>query len=295
MAPFQKVGVLVRNAPLDEAVLAFATHMAQLGAEELFCIHVTRDEDEQAREPLDAKGLESKVKAALPSDVFQKTTCKVIEGDHLEQLLRMARDRDLDLAIIGRKLPSSQAGVGSKMVRIVRKSPCSVLIVPELCRPHFSRILVAIDCSEHSKKAMAAAIAIAKASKEASPQVLAVTVRHVSSRYDLAGVTFEQSAEAQRGYGREALDTFLSGVDAQGIPIEPLVLLSDAPALAISHAAMARKMDIVVAGSRGATAAAAALLGSTSEELLMTCAMPILIVKQKGETLRFLEALFSTG
>ncbi len=295
MAPFQKVGVLLRNAPPDEAVLAFTAHMSLLGADEFVCIYVTGDEDEQSHEVLDAKGLEASVKAAMPNNVFQKTTCKVFEGDHLEQLLRMARDRDIDLAIIGRKLPSSQAGVGSKMVRIVRKSPCSVLVVPELCRPHFGRILVAVDCSEHSKKAMAAAIALAKASKQASPQVLVVTVRHVSSRYDLAGVTFEQSVEAQRGYGREALDTFLTGVDTQGIPIEPLVLLSDTPALAISHAAMARKMDIVVAGSRGATAAAAALLGSTSEELLMTCAMPILIVKQKGETLRFLEALFSTG
>lgn len=295
MAPFQKVGILVRNAPLDEAVLAFATHMAQLGAQEFVCMHAVGDDDDDAQGPLDTKGLEAKVRAALASDAFQNTTCQILEGDHLQQLLRVARDRDLDLAIIGRKLPSSQAGVGSKIVRIVRKSPCSVLVVPELCRPHFGRILVAVDCSEHSKKAMTAAIAIAKASKEASPQVLAVTVRRVSARYDLAGVTFEQSAEAQRGYGREHLDTFLAGVDAQGIPIETLVLLTDAPALAISHAAMARKMDIVVAGSRGATAAAAALLGSTSEELLMTCAMPILIVKQKGETLHFLEALFSTG
>ncbi len=295
MAPFQRVGVLVRNAPPDDAVLAFAAHMAQLGAEELVCIHVPGEEDEPTHEALDAEGLKAKVKAALPNDIFQKTTCKVFEGDHLKQLLHMARERDLDLAIIGRKLPSSQAGVGSKIVRIVRKSPCSVLVVPELCRPHFGRILVAVDCSEHSKKAMAVAIAMAKASKERTPQVLAVTVRRVSSRYDLAGVTFAQSVETQRDHGREALNTFLAGVNTQGIPVEPLVLLSDAPALAVSHAAMARKMDIVVAGSRGATAAAAALLGSTSEELLMTCAMPILIVKQKGETLRFLEALFSTG
>jgi len=295
MAPFQKVGVLIRNAPVDEAVLAFATHMAQLGTEEFICMHAVGEEDDALHGSLDTKGLEDKVRAALASDVVQNTTCQVLEGDHLQQVLRVARDRDLDLAIIGRKLPSSQAGVGTKIVRIVRKSPCSVLVVPELCRPHFGRILVAVDCSEHSKRAMAVAIAIAKASKEASPQVLAVTVRHVSSRYDLAGVTFEQSAEAQRGYGRKDLDAFLADIDPQGIPIEPLVLLSDAPALAISHAAMARKMDIVVAGSRGATAAAAALLGSTSEELLMTCAMPILIIKQKGETLRFLEALFSTG
>lgn len=295
MAPFQKVGVLVRNASVDEAVLAFAAHMTQLGAEELICMHAVGEEDDAVHGSLDAKGLEDKVRAALASDVFQNTTCQILEGNHLQQVLRLARDRDLDLAIIGRKLPSSQAGLGSKIVRLVRKSPCSVLVVPELCRPHFGRILVAVDCSEHSKKAMTAAIAIAKASNEASPQVLAVTVRHVPSRYDLAGVTFEESARAQRDYGRKDLDSFLSGLDAQGIPIEPLVLLSDAPALAISHAAMARKMDIVVAGSRGATAAAAALLGSTSEELLMTCAMPVLIVKQKGETLRFLEALFSTG
>jgi len=295
MTPFQKVGVLLKNTPTDEAVLAFAAHMAQLGAQEFACVHVAREEGDPPVAALDAKTFEAKVHAALPKAVAERTTCRVLEGDHLRQLLRLTRDEDLDLAIIGRKLPSSQTGVGTKIARIVRKAPCSVMIVPELCRPHFGRALVAVDCSDHSKQAMDVAIEVVKASGEPSPQILAVTVRQVASRYDLAGVTFEESVKAQQAYGKKDLDAFLADVDVAGIPIETLVLLSDAPALAITHAAMARKMDIVVAGSRGATSAAATLLGSTSEQLLLACAMPILIVKQKGETLNFLEALFSTG
>jgi nucleotide-binding universal stress UspA family protein len=293
MAPFQRVGILIRNTPPDEGVLVFAAHLAHLGVEEYVCMHAPCDDDD-SQGLLDTKEVEAVVRAALASEAYQNTTCQVLQGDHIREVLRVARDQDLDLVIMGRRLPSSQIGMGSKIVRIIRKSPCSVLVVPELCRPHFGRILVAVDCSDYSKRVMETGIAIAKASPEASPQVLAVTVRHVTSRYDLAGVSFKESVEAQRGYGRKDLDAFLANIDAQGIPIEPLVLLSDAPALAISHAAMARKMDIVVAGGRGATATTATLLGSTSEELLMTCAAPLLIVKKKGETLRFLEALFST-
>lgn len=293
MHRFQKVGVFLRNTPIDEAVLAFAAHLGKLGAQEIHCVLVADSDKGTTAPPPTDEAFTAQIHAALPDDMTARTTCEVRPGHHLEQMLRFARDADLDLAIIGRKLPSSQVGLGTKVARIVRKAPCSVMVVPELCRPHFGRILVAVDCSEHSRMAIETAVALAKASGERNPQLLAVTVRRVATRYDLAGVTFDESADAQREHGQHDLDAFLGGIDSEGIPIEAHVLLSEESAMAITHVAMARKMDIVVAGSRGATRSAAALLGSTSEELLMACAMPILIVKKKGETLHLLEALFT--
>lgn len=293
MHGFEKVGVFLKNTPLDEAVAAFAVHLGQLGSQEIHCVLVNDPAEGESSKPIQADELEARVKSMFPSDMFGRTTCEIREGHPLEQVLRVARDKNLDLAVIGRKLPSNQLGLGSKVAKIARKAPCSVMVVPELCRPHFGRILVAVDCSDHSKLAMETAAALAKAAGEPHPQLFALTVRQVASRYDLAGVTFEECADAQRNYGQRDLGKFLEEIDSKGISVEPMVLLSEEPALAITHAAMAKKMDIVVAGSRGATSTAAALLGSTSENLLMACACPILLVKEKGETLHFLEALFS--
>lgn len=293
MKRFGKVGIVLRDVPSDEAVLAFAAHIAEAGAHSFYCILVNEPRQIQTDDRPDRAAFQDRVMKALPAEMSDRVTCEIREGDPLEQTLRVARDQELDLAIIGRKLPSSQAGLGGKIVRIVRKCPCSVLIVPELCQPHFDRVLVAVDCSDHSRNAMETAVALAKAAGKSKPQLLALTVRRVAARYDLAGVTFKQSCQAQRDHGKADLDKFLSGIDRQGLPVEQLVVLSDLPALAISHVATAKKMDIVVAGSRGATGTAAALLGSTSEKLLMACALPIMMVKKKGETLHLLEALFS--
>lgn len=295
MYPFQIVGTFLTGAPTDDAVLAFAAHTGQFGAANLHCVLVDDPDSPFSAGTADADQFEGRVRAALPKEMIERTTFEVRRGNPLDEGLRVARDRNLDLAIIGRKIPSSQIGEGVKVARVVRKAPCSVLVVPEYCRPHFGRVLVAIDCSAHSKLAIEAAVGLVKASSEARPELIALTVRRITARHDLAGVTFEESVEAQRTHGRRDLDAFLKDIDAGGVPIEPLVILSEQPALAISHVAMAKKMDIVVAGTRGITMTAAALLGSTSEELLMACAMPLLMVKKKGETLHLLEAIFSTG
>jgi len=295
MDPYHKAGVFLKNGPIDEAVLAFAAHIAELGVRELHFFHIDDPENLQSFGPLGMGELEAIVAKAMPKSLTAAISCEVRKGDYLENTLRIARDEDLDLLTIGRKLPSSQVGLGSRVVRIGRKSPCSVLVVPELCTPHFGRIMVAVDCSDHSRRAIGTAIALAKTSSEKHSQVVALTVRQLPSRPDLAGVTFKESVETQRQRGYRDLDSFLSSIDAQGVSIEPLVVLSENPALAITHAATAKKMDVVVAGSRGTTSTTATLLGSTSEELLMACAMPILLTKEKGETLSFLEALFATG
>ncbi|MFQ5423957.1 MAG: universal stress protein [Phycisphaerae bacterium] len=287
MDPFNKIGVFLTDGPADDAVLGFAGHIARAGVSHLSCIHIRGEHATVA--DTDAAAFETRVRDRLAGDV----TLEVQTGSVIADALKSARDKDLDLVLMGRYLPSSQLGLGARMTRLARKCPCSVMTIPDHCRPHFSRILVAVDGSRHSTLSMSTALALAAAAGDAQPQLLVQTVRHVDPRHDLAGVTFEESADAQREHGRKALERFMADIDTQGTSVETVVSLAETPARAIVELATARKMDIVVVGSRGATAAAAAILGSVSEEVLATCAMPVLIVKEKGETLRLLEALFS--
>lgn len=292
MLDVKRIGVFLKNEPIDEAVFAFAAHIGRDPARQLYIAHVRNPKDPESSEPPTEAEFERIVKERVPEAAHAGLTTAVLSGDLIEQILRAARDQNLDLMVIGRKLPSSQVGLGARVARIVRKSPCSVLVVPEFCQPHFDRILAAIDCSEFSRGALEAAVQIAQTSP-GQRQVLAVNVRNVPAGYDVAGATFVEAAQRQRKQGLENLNSFIQGIDAGGVKIEPLVLLSADPALAITHVAMAKKMDIVIVGSRGASGTAAALLGATSEHLLLSCATPTLIVKRKGETLSLLEALFA--
>ena len=280
------------RTPVSEAFRVFAAYLGTIVSQEVRCVLIQPEADAGA-EADGTEAFEARVRATMPADLAARTTCEIRRGHHLEQVLRVARDRNLDLAVIGRRLPSSQLGFGSKVARIVRKSPCSVMLVPEFCRPHFERIRVSGVCSDPSAMAMEAAVALAREAKAPRPPIMVLSVRQVSSGHDYAGVTFQESAKAQLEHGARDLERFLAPIDTQGIAIESKVVLSEEPALAINHVATAIKTDIVVAGSRGATATAAARLGSTSEQRLMACALPILMVKKKGETLRLLEALFA--
>jgi|GEM_PF-1317746 len=292
MQLFKRIGVFLKNTRLDRAVLGFASHISRSGDHELVFAHVTNPKDPNSSAEPSAAEFDKLVREQMPDNPAAKIETRILSGDQTDTILRCTRDENFDLAILGRKLPSSQLGLGAKISRIVRKTPCSVLVVPELCEPHFDRIMVAIDCSDHSRLAMGTALEIANACKS-TPQVLAVTVRSVARGHDVAGYTFQEAADFQINYGQKQLTDFLGRIPTRGIDVNKMVLISESPALAVTHAAMARKMDIVIVGSRGASSTAAALLGSNSERLLATCALPTLVVKEKGETLNLLEAIFS--
>ncbi|MCB9857112.1 MAG: universal stress protein [Phycisphaerales bacterium] len=291
MLDIKKIGVFLKNTPVDDAVMAFASHIGRDPARQLYIANVQNPNDPESPTPPTADAFDKSVRSRLSDAAQAAVRTAVLSGNQIEQILRAARDENLDLMVLGRKLPSSQVGIGAKITRIVRKSPCSVLVVPDLCQPHFDRILAAVDCSDHSRDALEAAIQIARTAP-GQRQVTAALVRSVPIGYDVAGVTFVEAAERQRQRGLESLTNFIASTDTAGVNVDPLILLSEDPALAITHAAMAKKMDIVIVGSRGSSGTAAALLGTTSERLLMSCATPTLIVKRKGETLSLLEAVF---
>ena len=58
--------------------------------------------------------------------------------------------------------------------------------------------------------------------------------------------------------------------------------------------ALRSEADLIVIGARGKTDAATVILGSTTEKLLaVDKGTPLMVIKKKGQTLGFLDALFS--
>jgi nucleotide-binding universal stress UspA family protein len=210
------------------------------------------------------------------------------------EILRSARDLELGLIVKGRQLPAHQAAVGSAFTRLARKAPCSVLIVPAYCRPHISRFHVAVDLSGHSKLALEHALEFARASTADTgqrAQLLAQVVYCVGYGYHKLGMQFEQAMAAQEQATQQKLAEFLADVDTSGVDFETQCTCSEDVPAAVHELAAARKMDIVVVGSRGLTPTAAVILGGTAERILLRAPQPVLIVKRKGETVGLLNAL----
>jgi len=295
MKRYQRIGVFLTGSPADEVALGYAGRFAILAeSEKVLCVYVHGDGLEGAGpETIDVEELRERVIGRLPEPVAKNTEVEVHAGSGVPEILRSARDLELDLIVNGRRLPAHQAAVGSAFTKLARKAPCSVLIVPNYCLPHFSRIHVPVDLSKHSKLALQIGLEIARAGAgtHETPQVLVHTVYSVGYGYRKLGMDFDRAIAEQGAVVQKKLDEFLADVDTSGVQFETICTCSEDPATAVHELASARKMDMIVVGSRGLSPTAAAILGGTAERILLGAPQPVLIVKRKGETTGLLDAL----
>jgi len=133
------------------------------------------------------------------------------------------------------------------------------------------RILVAVDDSETSLRAVRLASEIAAASKA---ELLLAHVLVVPPA-DLYGLPTPEFQRVQQKVVNDIITK--AAAAAEGVRAETK-LLKGKPAEAIADAAVSSDVDLVVVGSRGRGAVARVLLGSTSDRLINICEKPVLIV-----------------
>lgn len=143
----------------------------------------------------------------------------------------------------------------------------------------FSKIIVGLDGSEYSFKALDFAIDIAK--KYQSQLILVhVVVRQIYAINPpeagiLAGTAIVRELEAE---GKAILANGENSVKAHGLPVE-IRLRQGVPAEEILRVAADEKVDLVVLGSRGLSQVKAFLLGSVSDKVSHHAKCPTLIVR----------------
>ena len=289
MNPIKKLGVFLNEEPGDREAIAFTNLLAKIDPpESIHCIMVRGIEDSVETPPPDPEVIRDQIREQISS----KVSIQVCEGNGLYEMLRTARDQDLDMIVVGRRLPSDQLGVGQIFYRLARKSPCNVLVVPEHAYAHLSRLVVLSDGCPHSKLALEAALYLSKASRE-RPQVVVQSVYSVAYGYRYSALSPEEAAQKLETQQRKKMKEFLAEVDTSGVDFEVVFKCSRDTAGAAHDLASAKNMDAIVVGSRGATLPAIALIGSTTEQVLLNSPVPVLVVKKKGETFGFLDALLA--
>jgi len=134
----------------------------------------------------------------------------------------------------------------------------------------YRHILVAVDGSPESGRALAHAVRVARASN-ARLDLLAVSP--VSSTMEWGGGT-QAVALNDRGYV-EALRRAAASID--DVPVTTYLEKGDPAKRIISHASD-HLCDLIVMGSRGRGRAASALLGSTSLAVIRGASVPVTVL-----------------
>jgi nucleotide-binding universal stress UspA family protein len=168
--------------------------------------------------------------------------------------------------------------MGSVSERLLRVAPCSVLVVRGTSprpNPRVASILVAVDFSDHSRRALEAAAELA-ARLGATLEVL-----HVwhAPFFGEAGPARAELLERMRANARSQLEVFVTAsTRVGGLAVEQSVI-PGSPTKAISEHVAERQPDLLVLGTHGHGALERMVLGSVAEALARYAGCTTLIVR----------------
>jgi len=212
---------------------------------------------------------------------------RVLGGAGFHDLLDQLRQRDTDLILVGK----SETNVAF-VEKLVRKAPCSVMVVPPGRSVAYRRLFVATDFSEHSAQAMEVAVAFAQARK--LKQICCFHSYQIPYGQHKTGIPREQFSREIEAWRQKRFEEFRQPIDFHGLKAGFVCEENPIAALGILKQAEHQKSDLMVMGARGLDALAAALLGCTAAQVVRETQIPTLVVKPKGAGRSFLEWLLGS-
>ena len=149
--------------------------------------------------------------------------------------------------------------------------------------PLYQRILVPVDGSPHSQRALDEAIAIARLTGGRL-----IVVHAVDEPFVALGAGAWAGASDLLPLVREAAQAVLAGAVARvreaDLPVEPLLLDTFQGRVCdlVAQTAADQHADLVVIGTHGRRGVGRALLGSDAEQILRLSPAPVLLVKARS-------------
>jgi nucleotide-binding universal stress UspA family protein len=227
-----------------------------------------------------AERLVAELARSHADELGQGVEARVVSGSLPGALADDAAASGIDLIILSTHGRTGFARwlMGSVSERLLRVAPCSVLVVRGSSRapaPTVRRVLVAVDLSEHSRRALQVAALVAErfnASLEAL-HVWAVPF------YADEGTGRAGLLDRMRDTARAELDAF---IDQSALPAALTVersIVSGAPTAAISEHVASQHPDLLVLGTHGYGGVKRMVLGSVAEALARYAGCATLVVR----------------
>jgi nucleotide-binding universal stress UspA family protein len=226
-----------------------------------------------ARQPLTAAGGEALL-ASLREDVQKITAgCPAVfrhgNGAAAHQLVAACQSEDV--LVVGSRGRNPFAGLllGSVSRACLKVAPCPVVVVRERAEPPgpFGRVIVGVDASEHSRRALRVAAREARVRGSALHAIHAVHWDHLG--VELVAPTPRQLL----GWGKDLVTGELSD---SGLAARPVIVNGHPSDVLVRHS---KHADLLVLGSRGHTQVAGMLLGSTSDHCTRHASCPVMVVR----------------
>ncbi len=203
----------------------------------------------------------------------------VCEGEPPEVIVDIARGKRVELISMGTygRKGLKRLIMGSVTSKVILNAPCDVMVVKRPCsecRGEYKSILVPFDGSQFSKRALERACDLSKIDQAE------ITVLYVIPRYEEM-IEFFRTDSIKRAMLDEAnriLDMARAIAKERGVTIAATVKEGHAGDNIIETAGML-KNDLIVIGTYGWKGVSRAIMGSTTERVIMNASCPVLAVR----------------
>jgi nucleotide-binding universal stress UspA family protein len=203
-------------------------------------------------------------------EIKEGKTSKIIEAS--------ANESGTELLIVGKKKTSTHSGVAAKFV--ARKTKSHVFFINENADLEFKHLLVPIDFSQYSLKALEMAFKLQKANPTAT-----ITARHVidfppkelylTGNYGLLALDWKEKVKDMFGQFANKHKLDISNINFEAIKNDDFDISAQ-----ISDYAHQNKADLIMLGAKGHSGLDDLFLGSVTEKLVTAeVELPVLVVR----------------
>ena len=284
---YKTILVAIDNSEYSKAAVIESANWVKKHGGSIILLHsVYFDEEEfsNASEQLDkrieiGKEICSKAEYLLTAEFSIKPEVIVCEGEPPKLITSIAAERDVDMIAIGTygRKGLERLIMGSVAANVIASSPCDVLVVKKPCTEctgTYSSILMPFDGSVFSRKALSRACSLSKVDNAS------LTVLYVIPRYEEM-IGFFKTESIKKSLFQEAgkiVEAAKEIASDKGVKIDTKIKEGHAGDKILETAASIGN-DLIVMGTHGWRGVNKAIMGSTTESVLINSSIPVLGVR----------------
>ncbi len=213
-----------------------------------------------------------------------------LKGRPFEEICRLAREIKIDLIITATRglTGLKHLTLGSTAERVVRYSPCPVLVVRSRngksrkgrsgrSRTPFGRILVPIDFSDCSEKGLLYAINFARRFKSKLVLLHSIALQYYGTNDEYMSYDLPALIEWAEKAAHQQMHDLVQRTNWDGLQVDTSVPIGHAGEQICAGAGDAGA-DLIITSTHGTTGLKHVLLGSTAEYVVRHAHCPVLVV-----------------